>query len=91
MDEQSKKRSAPKIMVTGTFEAKRINHVADLCKKKKLDKKEFVFQAHYATRMSRTTLEKAYSGSIELDYDVIEKLAWFFGVGIEDILESKFE
>jgi hypothetical protein len=90
MDEHSKKRSAPKVMVTGTFESMRINHVADLCKKKKLDKKEFLFQAHFATRMSRTTLEKAYSGSTELDYDVIEKLAWFFGVDTNEVLESKF-
>ena len=90
MDEQSKKRKGPKIMVTGTFEATRINHVADLCRKKKLDKKEFIFQAHYATRMSRTTVEKAYNGATELDYDVIEKLAWFFGVETNDVLESKF-
>lgn len=73
-----------------TFEAKRINHVAELCKKKKLDKKEFVFQAGFATRISRTTLEKAYNGATELDYDVIEKLAWFFGVDTKEVLESVF-
>jgi hypothetical protein len=87
---EQKKRRTPKNMVTMTFEAKRINHVADLCKKKKLDKKEFVFQAYVATRMSRTTLEKAYSGSTDLDYDVIEKLAWFFGVDTAEVLESIF-
>lgn len=77
-------------MVTGTFAPTRINHIADLCKKKKLDKKEFVHQAAFATRMSRTTLEKAYNGATELDYDVIEKLAWFFGVETNDVLESVF-
>ena len=77
-------------MVSDTFEVTRINRVADLCRKKKLDKKEFVFQASFSTRMSRTTLEKAYSGSTDLDYDVIEKLAWFFGVETNEVLESKF-
>lgn len=90
MDEQSKKRSTPKVMVTGTFEATRVNHVQDLCKRKKMDRKEFLYQAGFATRMSRTTLEKAYGGSVDLDYDVIEKLAWFFGVETNEVLESKF-
>ena len=80
-------------MVAPTFEATRINHIQELCKKQKppMDKKTFVREAGYQTGISRPTLEKAYNGAKELDYDVIEKLAWFFSVGTEDVLESKFK
>jgi hypothetical protein len=88
--DESRKRSSPKSMVTMTFESKRINHVQELCKKRKLDKKEFVFQARFATRLSRPTLEKAFGGSTDMDYEVIEKLAWFFGVETNDVLQSVF-
>jgi hypothetical protein len=79
-------------MVTPTFEATRINHVRELCNKQKppMDKKTFVREVGYQTNISRTTLEKAYNGATVLDYDVIEKIAWFFEVGTEDVLESKF-
>lgn len=80
-------------MATPVFEATRINHVRELCNKQKppMDKKTFVEEAGYQTKISRPTLEKAYNGATQLDYDVIEKLAWFFGVGTEDVLESLFE
>jgi hypothetical protein len=71
----------------------RINHIQDLCKKHKpplLTKKQFVDEVGSVTQISRPTLEKVYDGATKLDYDVIEKLAWFFGVGIEDVLESRF-
>jgi len=79
-------------MIAPTFEAKRINHVRELCNKQKppMDKKTFVDEVGYATKISRTTLEKVYNGATVMDYDIIEKLAWYFGVGTEDILESKF-
>jgi len=79
-------------MVTPTFEATRINHVQELCRKQKppMDKKTFVHECGYITHISRTTLEKAYNGATVLDYDVIEKLAWFFDVDTNEVLESKF-
>lgn len=76
--------------MTMTFEASRVNHVADLCKKKKLSRKDFIHEAGYKTRLSRPTLEKVYDGATDIDLSVIEKLAWFFGVSMEDVLESKF-
>jgi hypothetical protein len=87
MGKQSKNRRA---MVTDTFQVKRINHIQDLCKKQKMDKKTFVREAGYVTHISRPTLETAYNGATELDYDVIEKLAWFFEVDTNEVLESKF-
>ena len=79
-------------MVTETFQATRINHVKDLCKKHKppMDKKTFVREVGYETHISRPTLEKVYNGATELDYDVIEKLAWFFEVDTSEVIESKF-
>lgn len=80
-------------MVVEKFKpVERINHIRDLCARQKppMDKKTFVEEAGYQTGISRPTLEKAYHGATQLDYDVIEKLAWFFGVGTEDVLESKF-
>lgn len=79
-------------MVTDTFQVKRINHVQDLCRKQKppMDKKTFVKEVGYQTGISRTTLEKAYNGATVLDYDVIEKIAWFFSVDVDQVLESKF-
>lgn len=79
-------------MAVPAFEVTRVNHIQDLCRKQKppMDKKAFVHECGYATRISRTTLEKAYNGAVELDYDVIEKIAWFFGVDVDQVLESKF-
>ena len=79
-------------MVTDTFQVKRINHIQDLCRKQKppMDKKTFVREVGYATHISRPTLEKAFNGAVELDYDVIEKLAWYFNVDTNEVLESKF-
>jgi hypothetical protein len=76
--------------MTMTFEAKRINHVAELCRRKKLDRKSFIREAGYHAKLSRPTLEKAYDGATDLDYNVVEKLAWFFDVSPQEVLESKF-
>jgi hypothetical protein len=43
------------------------------------------------TKLSRPTLEKAYKGDTDLDLSVIEKLAWYFGVETNEIIESKFK
>ena len=89
---ENKKRSSRMVTAAPTFQAERVNHIQELCRKHKppLDRKKFVDEAGYATKISRPTLEKAYNGAVQLDYDVIEKLAWFFDVGTEDVLESKF-
>jgi hypothetical protein len=76
--------------MTMTFEAARVNHVSDLCRKKKMNRKDFIREVGYKANISRPTLEKAYDGSTDLDYAVIEKLAWFFGVSTDEVLESKF-
>jgi hypothetical protein len=80
------------IIVAETFQAERVNHVQALCKKHKppLDRKKFIEEVGYATKISRPTLEKVFDGATKLDYDVIEKLAWFFGVETSEVLESKF-
>jgi hypothetical protein len=68
----------------------RINHIPELCKKKKLAKKDFLHEAGYITRLSRPTLEKAFNGDTDLDYDTVERLAWFFDVPLNEVLESRF-
>jgi hypothetical protein len=88
--DESKKRRSPRIMVSDTFQVKRRSHVPELCRKRGLGMQDFVRDAGYHTRLSRPTLEKAFNGSTELDYDVIEKLAWFFGVETNEVLESVF-
>jgi len=76
--------------MTMAFEAERVNHIAELCRKKKLTRKDFIYEAGGKARISRPTLEKAYDGATDLDYGVVEKLAWFFGVSTNEVLESKF-
>jgi hypothetical protein len=71
-------------------EADRKNHVPALCEKRKLDKAVFLREAGYLCSLARPTLEKAYRGDTDLEYDTIEKLAWFFDVPTCDILESRF-
>jgi hypothetical protein len=92
MSKNESNNRSRKVMVTDTFQVKRINHVRDLCAKHKppMDKKTFIEEVGYAAKISRPTLEKAYNGSTELDYDVIEKIAWFFEVDTNEVLESKF-
>jgi len=86
--DEHKNRSA-KIMATEIFQGvERKNYVKKLCDKNKVSQQEFVRAAGYMTNLSRPTLEKAYKGSTDLDYDVIEKLAWFFGVETKEVLES---
>jgi hypothetical protein len=89
---EKKQRSSRMIITTETFQAERVNHIQELCKKHKpsLDRKRFIEEVGYATKISRPTLEKVYDGATKLDYDVIEKLAWFFGVDTNEVLESKF-
>ena len=69
---------------------KRINHVAQLCKKRGWSKKQFLKEAIYHTNVSNRTLEKAYSGETELSIDTVEQLAKLFKVSKDDILESVF-
>lgn len=76
-------------MVTETYQAPtRVNHVADLCKKKKVSRQDFIREAGFLTKISRPILEKAYNGATEFDLETIEKLAWYFEVDTNDVLES---
>lgn len=67
----------------------RKNYVKKLCEDNGMSQQEFIRVAGHLTNLSRPTLEKAYKGSTDLDYDVIEKLAWFFEVDTNEIIESK--
>ena len=71
-----------------TIDIKRINHVAELCKKKGWTKIRFVREAEYHTHISDTTLEKAYDGETDLSMLTVERLAKLFNVTKDDILES---
>jgi transcriptional regulator with XRE-family HTH domain len=92
MGNEKKNRSLRMIMAPETFKgAERISHVPALCKKNKLSQSDFVRAAGFLTKLSRPTLEKAYKGDTDLDLSVIEKLAWYFGVETNEIIESKFK
>jgi len=67
---------------------KRINHIAELCKKKGWNKVRFVREATYHTHISDTTLEKAYDGETDLSMLTVERLAKLFNVTKDEILES---
>jgi hypothetical protein len=68
---------------------KRVNHVPALCKARKMEKADFLREAAYMCNLARPTLEKAHRGDTDLEYDTIEKLAWFFEVSTGEVLESK--
>jgi DNA-binding phage protein len=65
------------------------NHVAKLAKARGWDRPEFLTEAHYHTRISRTTLQKAYDGAADLSLETVIALAQFFGVQFKDVLEIK--
>lgn len=67
---------------------KRINHVAELCKKKGWSKQQFIREAMYHTLISDRTLEKVYNGAEQMDLDTLEHLAKLFNVGKDEVLES---
>jgi len=75
-------------MLATVKKIKRINHVADLCKKKGWSKQQFIREAMYHTLISDRTLEKIYDGVTTMDVDTLELLAMLFNVTKEDILES---
>jgi hypothetical protein len=75
-------------MVATIKKIKRINHVAELCKKKGWGKQQFIREAMYHTFISDRTLEKIFDGATTMDVDTLELLAMLFNVTKEDILES---
>jgi hypothetical protein len=82
------KRKKDYEMLATNIKIKRINHVAELCKKKGWNKTRFVKEAVYHTDFSDTTLEKAFAGETDLSMGLVEQLAWLFGVTKEEVLES---
>jgi hypothetical protein len=78
-----------KRMVTMTkVRIERINHVSELCEKKKWDKDMFIRQGMAGTTCSFRTLFRAYDGETELSMDTVEQLAKLFNVTKDEILES---
>jgi hypothetical protein len=75
-------------MLATNIKIKRINHVAELCKKKGWSKIRFVKEAVYHTDYSDTTLEKAFAGETDLSMGLVEQLAMLFDVTKDEVLES---
>lgn len=76
------------VEMLATIKIKRINHVAELCKKKGWSKNQFIREAVYHTAFSDTTLEKAFAGDTDLSMGLVEQLAWLFDVSKDEVLES---
>lgn len=76
--------------MTMAYEVSRINHIAELCRKNKMSRKDFIYDVGGKMRISRPTLEKAYDGSTDLDLAVVEKIALYFNVSPQDVLETKW-
>jgi transcriptional regulator with XRE-family HTH domain len=92
MSDNKKNRSVRMVTAPAIFKgAERTSHVPRLCKQHGLSQSDFVRDAGYLTKLSRPTLEKAFKGDTDLDLSVIEKLAWFFEVETNEILESTFK
>jgi len=81
-------RNSKDVQMLAIQKVKRINHVAELCRKKGWDKKQFIRQAMYYTTISDRTLEKAYDGETKLDMNTVENLAQLFDVSKDEVLES---
>lgn len=74
-----------------TFELDRIerkNHVKELCKKHDLDRAGWLREAMYHLQLARNTALKAYDGETDLSLDVIERIAVFFDVSKDEVLET---
>ena len=67
----------------------RVNHVQKLAKRAGLNRAQFIREVLYRLHFSRGTAEKVFDGATDLDLSVVEKLALFFEVGKDDVLESK--
>jgi plasmid maintenance system antidote protein VapI len=73
-----------------TEKVRRINHVPEILKRRRMSVADFVHEVAAATRLSRPTLYNAANGE-EISYETAEKIAWFFGLVPADVLESKFD
>ncbi len=74
-----------------TFELDKItrkNHVARLCKSHGLDRNGFVREAMYHLGFARNTAIKAYNGDTDLSMEVVEKIAVYFEVTKDEVLET---
>jgi hypothetical protein len=74
-----------------TFELdriERINHVAKLCRKHKLDRAGWLREAQYHLKLARNTALKAYDGETDLSMEVVEKIAYYFEVTKDEVLET---
>lgn len=69
--------------------AKRKNHVKALCDERGLDKQDFLIKARSETKLSQSTLYRAYNGGPEMSLITLEALAKFFGVSKDDVLGTK--
>ena len=74
-----------------TFELeniKRVNHVARLCSKRNLNRAGWLREAQYYLKLARNTALKAYDGDTDLSLDVVERIAIYFHVTKDDVLET---
>jgi Cro/C1-type helix-turn-helix DNA-binding protein len=77
-------------MLAEKYKVKRLNHVPDILKRRRMSTADFVHEVSAATRLSRPTLYDAANGK-DISYETAEKIAWFFGLVLADVLESKFD
>ncbi len=68
----------------------RISRVPNLIKAHKMDWKTFKKEASYKAELSEPTLSKAWNGDTDLTLETWEKLAQFFGVTLDEVLEIKY-
>ena len=74
-----------------TFELENItrkNHVRSLAAQARLDRTAFIRETMYHLKLARNTAEKAYDGATDLSMEVVEKIAVFFEVTKEEVLET---
>ena len=75
------------ITIIGVFEM-RVNHLPTLLAERRLK----VADAVRATGVSKTTLHKIYNDqSSRIDFDTIDKLCEYLGVGVGDLFEHVIE
>jgi plasmid maintenance system antidote protein VapI len=63
------------------------NHVPELLKARKMNWKTFKREAYIKTGLTEPTLSKAFKNKTDLTLETVAKLAHFFGVSMEEVLE----
>jgi transcriptional regulator with XRE-family HTH domain len=67
------------------------NHVPELMKARGIDWKKFRREAYIKTGLTEPTLAKANRGETDLTIESVAKLAHFFGVTMDEVLEPKIK